>query len=63
MGKDGKFNVLCVGWSGLMAAFIMLSLVIWPYQDVKDLPDGRWGKTANSMYYALGGQGGPAWGV
>jgi len=27
------------------------------------LPDGRWGKTANSMYYALGGQGGPAWGV
>jgi len=22
--------------------------------------DGRWGKTANSMYYALGGQGGPA---
>merc|ERR1719192_1281539 len=46
-----------------MAAFIMLSLVVWPYQDVKDLPDGRWGKTANSMYYALGGQGGPAWGV
>jgi len=47
----------------LMAAFIMMSLMFWPYQDVKDLPNGRWGKTANSMYYALGGQGGPAWGV
>merc|ERR1719150_1623595 len=47
----------------LMAAFIMMSLMFWPYQDVKDLPDGRWGKTSNSMYYALGGQGGPAWSV
>merc|ERR1719242_1343745 len=46
----------------LMAAFIMMSLMFWPYQDVKDLPNGRWGKTANSMYYALG-KGGPAWSV
>ena len=45
----------------LMAAFIMLSLVVWPYQDVEDAPDDRWRHTANQMYYALGGQGGPAW--
>merc|ERR1719384_508134 len=50
-------------WSCMvMAAFILMSLMFWPYQDVKDLPDGRWGKTANSMYYALG-KGGPAWSV
>merc|ERR1719150_1254878 len=36
-----------------MAAFIMLPLMFWPYQDVRDVPDHRWGKTANSMYYAL----------
>ena len=42
----------------LMAAFIMLSLVVWPYQDVENLPDDRWGKTANSFYYALSR---PAW--
>ena len=42
----------------LMAAFIMLSLMLWPYQDVENAPDDRWGKTANSMYYALGR---PAW--
>merc|ERR1719334_2630922 len=47
----------------VMAAFIMLSLVVWPYQDVENAPEDRWGHTANRMYYALAGQGGPAWGV
>ena len=42
----------------LMAAFIMLSCVVWPYQDVRNLPDDRWGKTAQSFYFALGR---PAW--
>merc|ERR1719510_2638996 len=38
----------------LTASFILLSLVVWPYQDVQNLPNDRWGYTANSFYYALG---------
>merc|ERR550525_348431 len=44
----------------LLSAFILCSLVMWPYQDVQHLPDDRWGHTANSMYYALSR---PVWGV
>jgi len=44
----------------IMAAFILLSLVVWPYQDVEDLPDDRWNDLSNQFYYALGR---PAWGV
>jgi len=44
----------------LMAAFMMLSCVVWPYQDVENLPNGRWGKTAQSFFYALSR---PTWGV
>ena len=46
-------------WSCMaMAAFIMLSLVVWPYQDVENIPADRWNQTANSFYYALSR---PAW--
>jgi len=38
----------------ISASFILLSLVVWPYQDVQHLPNDRWGYTANSLYYALG---------
>jgi len=44
----------------LVAAFIMLSCVVWPYQDVEHMPEDRWGTTAGSFYYALGR---PVWGV
>merc|ERR1719464_1729653 len=44
----------------LMAAFIMLSLVVWPYQDVENTPEDRWSDTANELYYALSRT---AWGV
>ena len=42
----------------LMAAFIMLSLVVWPYQDAANLTDDRWSKMSNSLYFALSR---PAW--
>eukprot|EP01083_Nonionella_stella_P026983 74233_1 len=43
----------------LLSGFILLSLMCWPYNDVKDAPKNRWGYTSNSMYYALSR---PAWG-
>jgi len=44
----------------LSSSFIMLALVVWPYQDVEDQPDNRWSLLSNQMYYAFGR---PAWGV
>eukprot|EP01084_Bolivina_argentea_P262731 444424_1 len=44
----------------LLSLFIMGCLVIWPYDDVKNAPERRWGLTANEIYYALCR---PAWGV
>merc|ERR1712190_236397 len=44
----------------LMVTFIMLSCVVWPYQDIKGTADERWSKTSNAWYYALGR---PAWGT
>ena len=38
-----------------MAAFIMLSLVFWPHQDLDNAPEDRWSHTANRMYYTFGG--------
>merc|ERR1719219_793850 len=61
--KSRKKFVLnkCQYWICMvMAAFILLSLVVWPYQDVEDLPDDRWNDLSNQFYYALGR---PAWGV
>eukprot|EP01083_Nonionella_stella_P147985 467760_1 len=43
----------------LFSCFTLASLVFWPYQDVKDAPDGRWSLFANQIYYALSR---PAWG-
>ena len=42
----------------LMVAFLMLSCVVWPYQDIKGGVDGRWSKASNAWYYALSR---PAW--
>merc|ERR1719219_2816928 len=63
-GKERKKPFALKAWQYwscmVMAAFILLSLVIWPYQDVEDLPDDRWNDLSNQFYYALGR---PAWGV
>merc|ERR1712087_1080860 len=60
-GKAQKFVLRAWQyWSCiLMSAFILLSLMLWPYQDVQNYPDDRWSADASSMYYALGR---PAWG-
>jgi len=60
--KSRKFVLsACQYWACMVAAaFILLSLVVWPYQDVEDLPDDRWNDLSNQFYYALGR---PAWGV
>eukprot|EP00483_Globobulimina_turgida_P011533 UN11555 len=44
----------------LLASFIMLALVIWPYQDVEHVPNNRWSLLSNQFYFALSR---PAWGV
>ena len=44
----------------IMSGFILLSLVFWPYSDVKDSPEDRWSITANQWYYTLSR---PVWGV
>merc|ERR1719242_2359882 len=47
---------------GLVAVsgFTLLSLVMWPYADVRDAPEERWSVAANSWYVALEKT---AWGV
>merc|ERR1719251_696090 len=42
------------------SCFIMLSLVVWPYQDVEDQPDDRWSLLSNQFFYALCR---PSWGI
>ena len=37
----------------VLSGFIFLSLVLWPFDDVKNAPDDRWGATSNSMYNAF----------
>ena len=60
--KNKKFVLSKVQYYStlLLASFIMLSLVVWPYQDVKDQPDNRWSLLSNQFYFAFGR---PAWGV
>eukprot|EP00483_Globobulimina_turgida_P003316 UN03321 len=43
-----------------LSCFIMLSLVFWPWADIKNAPRDRWDLVSNQIYYALSR---PAWGV
>lgn len=36
-----------------LSGFILLSLVMWPYEDVKDAPESRWSVADNSWYKAF----------
>eukprot|EP00483_Globobulimina_turgida_P002898 UN02903 len=42
----------------LLASFIMLALVIWPYQDVEHVPNNPWSLLSHQFYFALSR---PAW--
>merc|ERR1712087_216394 len=44
----------------VIAGFLMLSIVVWPFDDVKKAPDQRWDIAANSWYSAFAQ---PAWGL
>ena len=43
-----------------LGLFSLFALVIWPWGDVKDAPEKRWGVTANAVYYAFSR---PVWGL
>ena len=43
-----------------LAGFILCSLEMWPYADVKNAPEERWGLAAHELYFAFSR---PAWGV
>merc|ERR1711902_194736 len=44
----------------LIAGFLMLSVVCWPFDDVKNAPDERWNIGSNEWYSAFAQ---PAWGL
>lgn len=60
--KNKKFQLTyCHYWFlQLIAAFILLCVAFWPYQDVVDAPSNRWGLHSNVIYNGLSC---PAWGV
>ena len=37
----------------ILSGFILLSLVCWPFEDLKDAPEKRWGPASNSWYSAF----------
>ena len=54
---ENQKNFVLLKWQyfGMVAlsGFILLSLVMWPYEDVKDAPEERWGVADNSWYCAF----------
>ena len=53
--KNKKFVLLKWQYFGLVAlsCFALASVVMWPYNDVKDAPEIRWSASSNSWYSAL----------
>ena len=38
----------------ILSGYLLLCLVLWPFADMKDAPESRWGMASNAWYNAFG---------